>query len=75
MERFNFPTTPVIIALVLGVPAEYNLRIALLISHGDPTVLVTRPVSIVIILAILALVGRAIVASWRERRNPQSAAA
>jgi TctA family transporter len=37
---------PLILAVVLGPLMEENLRRALLISRGDPTVFVTRPISL-----------------------------
>ncbi|MPZ45144.1 MAG: tripartite tricarboxylate transporter permease [Betaproteobacteria bacterium] len=52
---------PLILAVVLGPLMEENLRRALLISRGDPTVFVTRPISLgflivtVIFLAIMLL--------------------
>jgi TctA family transporter len=39
----SFP--PLILALVLGPLMEENLRRSLLLSEGDPTVFVTRPIS------------------------------
>jgi TctA family transporter len=52
---------PLILAFVLGPLMEENLRRALLISRGDPTVFVTRPISAgflfvtLILLVIIAL--------------------
>src|SRR5690606_23103010 len=45
---------PLLLAFVLGPMMEENLRRALLIGRGDPTVFVTRPLSAVI-LAVAAL--------------------
>jgi len=48
---------PLILAFVLGPLMEENLRRALLISRGDPTVFFTRPISAVFLgLTILLLV-------------------
>lgn len=69
MERFAFPLPPLIIGLVLGVPAEYNLRVSLLISHGDPTIIFTRPLSLVVIALIIALIVYTIVTKRRERQR------
>jgi putative tricarboxylic transport membrane protein len=69
MERLNFPTTPLIIAVVLGVPAEYNLRISLLLNRGDPTALFTRPVSMVLVAIIVGMVIFAIRGRMKERRE------
>ena len=50
-------TTKLILALVLGPLMEENLRRALLISRGDPSVFVTRPISLgfVIVAAIFII--------------------
>ncbi len=49
--------TPLLLGYVLGPLLEENLRRALLISRGDPTVFFTRPVSgVVMAVAILTLV-------------------
>src|SRR5712691_1177702 len=58
MRRYDFPTAPVIIGMILGPLAEQNFRQAMTISAGDWTVLFTRPLSASILaLAALALVG------------------
>jgi putative tricarboxylic transport membrane protein len=54
MRRYDFPTAPVIIGMILGPLAEQNFRQALTISAGDWTVFFTRPLS-ASILAIAAL--------------------
>jgi putative tricarboxylic transport membrane protein len=58
MRRYDFPTAPVIIGMILGPLAEQNFRQAMTISAGDWTVFFTRPLSLtILILAVLALVG------------------
>ena len=55
MRRFDFPTAPVIVGLILGPLAEAQLRNALSIGEGRWTVLVERPMSAVL-LAIVVVV-------------------
>ncbi len=56
MERLDFPLAPAVLGLILGGLAESQVRLALLISQGDATVLFTRPISMVIIgLTLLVL--------------------
>jgi putative tricarboxylic transport membrane protein len=58
MRRFDFPTAPVIIGMILGPLAEQELRRALTISQGDLTVFLTRPLSASLLaLAAIALFG------------------
>jgi putative tricarboxylic transport membrane protein len=58
MRRFDFPTAPVVIGMILGPMAEQAMRQALTISEGDWTTFLTRPVSLaILLLALAALVG------------------
>jgi putative tricarboxylic transport membrane protein len=58
MRRYDFPTAPVIIGMILGPLAEQNFRQAMTISQGDMSVFLTRPLSAsLLLIALLALVG------------------
>ena len=46
MRVYDFPIAPVLIGLILGPMAEYQLRTALLSRQGSPWVLVETPISI-----------------------------
>ena len=48
LRRFGYPIAPVVVGLILGPLAEQQLRRALAISQGDPTVLVHSPVAVVL---------------------------
>ncbi len=68
MRRFDFPTAPVIIGMILGPLAEQNFRQAMTISQGDMTVLLTRPLSATLLaLAAIALLAP-MVLRWRSAR-------
>lgn len=54
MRRFDFPTSPIIIGMILGPYAENNFRLAMQISGGDYSVFFTKPLSATI-LAITTL--------------------
>ena len=60
---------PLILAFVLGPLMEENLRRALLISRGDPTVFVTRPISLAFLIATAVLLIVMIVPSIRKKRE------
>jgi putative tricarboxylic transport membrane protein len=67
MRRYDFPTSPVIIAMILGPLAEQQFRRAMTISQGDTTVFLTRPISATLVaLTILALVVPVLL-RWRSR--------
>lgn len=57
-RRLDFPVAPLIIGLILGPMAENSMRQALVISMGDFTTFLTRPISgtiLAIAAALLAL--------------------
>jgi putative tricarboxylic transport membrane protein len=67
MRRFDYPIAPVVIGLILGPMAETQLRRALTISLGDPSVLLKTPVSITLyILAAVALIAPFFVAGFKK---------
>jgi putative tricarboxylic transport membrane protein len=55
MRRFDFPTAPVVIGLILGPLAEAQMRNALSIGEGKWTVFIERPGSL-FLLVVIALV-------------------
>jgi TctA family transporter len=59
---------PLILAFVLGPLMEENLRRALLISRGDPTVFVTRPISAGFLIATVLLVLVMVIPFARKKR-------
>jgi TctA family transporter len=53
--RLDCEPAPLILGLVLGPMLESNLRRAMLLSHGDITVLIHRPISLGFLLITVAL--------------------
>jgi TctA family transporter len=60
---------PLILAVVLGPLMEENLRRALLISRGDPTVFVTRPISLAFLLLTAGFLAILLVPSLVAKRK------
>ncbi len=60
MRRYDYPIAPVVIGLILGPIAEAQLRRALQISLGDPSVLIESPIS----ATLLALTAIALMAPF-----------
>jgi putative tricarboxylic transport membrane protein len=57
MTRYDYPLSPILLALILGPMAEANLRRAMVISGGDPSILVSRPIAVTLmVLAVVSLV-------------------
>ena len=57
MERYGFPTVPVILALVLGPTIEGQARLALVMSEGDLSIFVSSPIAAGFLLLALLLVS------------------
>ena len=55
MKRFGFSPAALIVALVLGPMAEETLRQSLIISRGSFIIFVERPVSLILLLIMIAL--------------------
>jgi putative tricarboxylic transport membrane protein len=72
MRRFDFPTAPVVIGMILGPMAETEFRRAMTISNGDWTVLFTHPLSAALLaLAAIALFGPRLYDLSRSWRGPR----
>jgi TctA family transporter len=59
---------PMLLGFVLGPMMEEHLRRAMLMSKGDPSVLVTRPISLGFIVATVAILVVMIAPAVRRRR-------
>jgi putative tricarboxylic transport membrane protein len=55
MRRFDFPTAPIIVGMILGPMAEAQMRNALSIGEGRWGVFVERPMSAVLLAIIVAV--------------------
>lgn len=75
MRRYSIPLAPVLIAAILGPVAEVQLRRALAVSEGDPIVLVSSPVPIVLYLLLAAVVTFSGIQHLRAARARRQAAA
>ena len=60
---------PLILGFILGPMMEENLRRAMLLSRGDPTVFFTRPLSATLLLMALALVVLVALPAIKSRRE------
>ncbi|MDC7243602.1 MAG: tripartite tricarboxylate transporter permease [Sphaerochaetaceae bacterium] len=56
MEYGGFSVSPILLALILGPMAEQNLRRSVMISHGDLSVFVTRPISLIFLLLTVVII-------------------
>ncbi len=55
MRRFDFPTAPVVVGLILGPLAEAQLRNAMSIGEGKWSVFLDRPMSLTLVIVVIAV--------------------
>jgi putative tricarboxylic transport membrane protein len=55
MRRYDFPTAPVVVGMILGPLAEAQLRNAMSIGEGSAVVFFQRPMSIVLVIIVVAV--------------------
>jgi len=55
MRRFDFPTAPVVVGMILGPLAEAQLRNAMSIGEGSAAVFFQRPMSIALVIIVVAV--------------------
>ena len=55
MRRFSFPTAPVVVGMILGPLAEAQLRNAMSIGEGSVMVFLQRPMSVVLLIIVVAV--------------------
>jgi len=76
MRRYDFPTAPVVVGMILGPLAEAQLRNAMSIGEGSAAVFFQRPMSIVLVIIVLAvLILPRLAKRLSERRAAAAAAA
>lgn len=77
MNMCRLPTAPLLLGFILGAPLEEHLRRALIISHGELSVFVTRPIAASIlgfcVLLMLGTVVGSLASSARRARLRRSA--
>jgi TctA family transporter len=68
LMRLGFPPAPMLLGYVLGPMMEENLRRSMLMSGGDPSVFVRRPLSAAFIIATVLILAVMVVPAVRARR-------
>jgi putative tricarboxylic transport membrane protein len=67
--KWGAEPAPLILALVLAPIIEQNFRRALQISYGDPSIFVTKPISLLLLLMTVAVLTLLILPSFRKTRE------
>lgn len=70
MEKNDFPIPPMVLGVVLGPIAEFNLRQAVMLGEGNLAYLFLRPIALVFwLLIIVSLVGSRI---WKKKGRSET---
>ena len=67
MRRYDFPTAPVIVGLILGPLAEAQMRNALSIGEGSWWVFVERPMSATLLAVVVVVLVTPRLLAWHRR--------
>ena len=68
-HKLSMEPAPLLLGLILGPMMEENLRRALLLSRGDWSVLVTRPLSATLLFMALVLLIIVLLPAVRSKRE------
>lgn len=68
MVKLHYPTAPLILGFVLGDAMERAVRQSLMMSQGDLTILVARPLSAVMLAAAALILVSPLVGALKRRR-------
>ena len=68
MRRYDFPTAPVVVGMILGPLAEAQMRNALSIGEGKWGVFIERPMSLTLLVIVVAVLVLPRLMKWRKAR-------
>jgi TctA family transporter len=69
LVKLGCEPAPLLLGFVLGPLLEQHLRRALIISQGDPSVFLTRPISLALLIAAALALVIAVLPSIRQKRE------
>ena len=71
MDKYKFPVSPIVLALILGPMEESEFRRSLLLSSGSFSIFFTRPICLLILgLTVFSIVGAYIQQRRKHRTAP-----
>ena len=74
MRRYQMPIAPLLIGVILGPLAETELRRALAVSEGDPSILFSSPITIGIYVVLVGAIAVTVVQHLRHLRGDKNKA-
>ena len=67
--KFGCEPAPLLLGFILGPLLEDHLRRSLIISRGDPSIFIDRPISAILLVLAVAALAIAILPTIRRRRE------
>jgi putative tricarboxylic transport membrane protein len=69
MKKFDYEGAPLVLAFVLGPLLEMNLRKALILSQGNFSIFITRPLAACALILALAILLTPLIPALRKKRE------
>jgi TctA family transporter len=69
LVRLDCEPAPLLLGFVLGPMMEENLRRSMLLSRGDPSIFVTQPISLALLIAAVLMLASLVLPSIRKKRT------
>ncbi|QJP14586.1 tripartite tricarboxylate transporter permease [Starkeya sp. ORNL1] len=69
LVKLDFEPAPLLLGFILGPMMEENLRRSMVLSKGDPTIFLTRPLSLTVLLISAALLGSMLIPMIRHKKE------
>lgn len=68
IRKLKIPTTPIVLAMVLGFMMEVNFRRGMIVADGDLAFLFTRPISLVLITLSVITLLLPLIQSFKKKK-------
>jgi TctA family transporter len=69
LVKLGCEPAPLLLGFVLGPLLEEHLRRAMILSRGDPSIFLTRPISAVLLALAAAAIAVAVLPAVRKKRD------
>lgn len=67
MSVFGYPKVCIVIGYILGIIAETNFHLSIMIGYGSPAVFFTRPISLLLLIGIALVIAFPLIRNWRKK--------
>ncbi len=74
MKKYKVPTSPLILAVVVGVSMEQSFRQSMMLSDGSPAILFRSPICWVLFFLTVFSIAWPFISDWRRQKRKAAAA-